>query len=233
MVRDTEAMLITPLFEITSLVWPMSLVMGSQLGQRRFNVFRTPPLYSNGSERMFGCTHNYASTHSRWCDMRDFTDEPVSEIEVVDQLVLRYQLNPNSPPDLPPPPGFKRDIFRNQRPYLRPVCLEPLVLPCGSADGGVHDACGINLCTRATGLFTDFPQPGREGIAVIYSTVPSMRAELFRLFAGGKSGLPVFVDDVFISWDAAGLLSLNELSGVCAMNDGPDCYELADALGSK
>ncbi|KAH9589057.1 hypothetical protein LSM04_001222 [Trypanosoma melophagium] len=113
-------------------------------------------------------------------DLCTVTEDPIPSMEMHDQLFLRYQLNPYKPPFLPPPPGFENHIYRNQRPYLREVFVEPVEVDPVNGRAGLfssdtmHTVCGINVYTKPTGIFSDFHREEGEDFVLIYSSIPKI-----------------------------------------------------------
>ncbi|ORC92493.1 uncharacterized protein TM35_000032460 [Trypanosoma theileri] len=210
--------LITPLFEITCMEEPLPFsIVGSLEHNGNWCVYREPPLLSGGSDERYLCTHRKRISHLGSYEFSTITEDPIPSMEMHDRMFLRYQLNPYKPPFLPSPPGFEDYIYRNQRPYLREVFVEPVeVHPVNGRVGlfsseTMHTVCGINVYTKPTGVFSDFHREEGDDFVLIYSSIPEVRESLQRCFDATSNSPSLIVDDVFISWDTLGLVSLNEL----------------------
>ncbi|KEG06730.1 hypothetical protein DQ04_12541030 [Trypanosoma grayi] len=215
---------VTPLLEITYMIDPLPFSMSASLERViGWRVYNQPPLFSHGSEKRYIYTHRYALNYRCRYKLSAVTNDPIGSIDVGQQLILRYQLNPYRPPYLPPPRGFEDDIFRNQRPYLREVFMEAVpLLPSDCSTESLsaaasHTMCGVNVYTKAKGVFSCFPCGGRDGLVLIYSTVPSLKKALQRRFDASLKSLSLIVDDVFVDWDSLGMVSLNELHEMGAL----------------
>ncbi|EKF31404.1 hypothetical protein MOQ_004760 [Trypanosoma cruzi marinkellei] len=195
---------------------------------RGWNVYRLPPLWNHGSEKRYMCTHQFPLNQRMLYELPNVTGDPIAGMYVNPRAVLRYQLNPYQPPHLPPPLGRKNCVYRYFGAHLREVFMELVPMRvCVDVDdalsfGAAHGACGVQLYTEATGVFADFPYNEENGLALIYSTVPWVRKELQPTFDAGADAPSLIVDDVFISWDTLGLLSLNELSDAGALHTEED-----------
>ncbi|KAH9589450.1 hypothetical protein LSM04_009528 [Trypanosoma melophagium] len=216
--KQKRQRLITPVFEITYVGDPLPFSIAASLEHiGSWSVYREPPLISAGSAKRYLCTHSKLLTRMCSYDLCTVTEDPIPSMEMHDQLFLRYQLNPYKPPFLPPPPGFENHIYRNQRPYLREVFVEPVEVDPVNGRAGLfssdtmHTVCGINVYTKPTGIFSDFHREEGEDFVLIYSSIPKIRESLQRCFDATFKSPSLIVDDVFISWGTLGLVSLNEL----------------------
>ncbi|ORC88791.1 uncharacterized protein TM35_000152220 [Trypanosoma theileri] len=206
------------------------------------HTYREPQLRDGDGERPQSCTRSTLSraySNPSGYDLSSVVVTAIGGKEFHWMLALRYQLNPYRVHYLQPRRSC--DVIVYESAHLREVFVETVPLQCGATGfewsdaDALHGVCGVNVYTRAEGVFsppgTRVPvgKGNNASLVLIYSTIPSVRAELQCSFDAKPQSPWLIVEDAFIEWGTLGWLSLNELQemGVLRSEDvGNDLFDL-------
>ncbi|KAH9597266.1 hypothetical protein LSM04_007581 [Trypanosoma melophagium] len=218
--------IITPVIEITCTGGcPPFAVLVSPEHLHALHTYREPQIQDGGSGRPRNCTHGAVSRAYSSPSGYDFSSivvGPIGGKELHWMLALRYQLNPYRVHHLQPRRSC--DVMVHESVHLREVFVEVVPLQCGNTGFGwsdadtLHGVCGVNVYTRAEGVFSPpgarvpVGEGGDATLVLIYSTVPSVRTKLQCPFDATPENPWLIVEDAFIEWGTLGWLSLNELN---------------------